>query len=202
MLRTVSLSIDLCSLNFKEIPDIPHYLINPNGEVYSLYVDRCLIPYHNNKGYLCIKLRVNGKTRTLSIHRLLAHTFLGMTDLWEDKHVDHINRDYTNNSLENLQIMEKADHYLKTTIDNGNKVREKKTCKECGTLLSNGARGDYCIKHRQVSLPISIEEIEFWVSTHSWTRASKELGLTDSGLRKRYTKLTGKSPKDLKRIRR
>ena len=197
MLRMVSLTI--FSPDFKEIPDLPNYLINTSGQVYSLYVNRCLSPYLNNKGYLCIKLRVDGKTKTLSIHRLLAHTFLGMKNLWNDKHVDHINRDFTDNSLGNLQVLEKEEHYLKTLLDNGKAPLLRKSCKVCGNNISKGAIGDYCISHRQPDIIITLQDIEFWVSNYSWSRASRELGLTDSGLRKRYTKLTGKSPKDLKK---
>lgn len=47
-------------------------------------------------------------------------------------------------------------------------------------------------------IEISAEEIEYWVLNFSWTRASKELGLSDNGLRKRYTKLTGLNPKTIK----
>ncbi|MFP9058711.1 hypothetical protein, partial [Enterococcus faecalis] len=48
---------------------------------------------------------------------------------------------------------------------------------------------------------ITVEQIEYWVSKYSWIRASKELGLSDTGLRKRYKSLTGKDPKSIKKNR-
>lgn len=63
---------------------------------------------------------------------------------------------------------------------------ERISGKKCGSFVE------------KKTIEISAEEIEYWVTNFSWTRASKELGLSDNGLRKRYTKLTGNSPKSLK----
>lgn len=72
----------------------------------------------------------------------------------------------------------------------------KKYCKVCSKKLQSRNITGYCREH----LPrkeISIEDIEYWVKNYSWVRASKELGLTDNGLRKRYKTVTGRDPKNL-----
>lgn len=56
----------------------------------------------------------------------------------------------------------------------------------------------HCYSQPLVNNAITVKDIEYWVINFSWTRASKELGLSDNGLRKRYTKLTGKSPKEIR----
>lgn len=185
---------------YQRIPDIPTYLINKEGSIYSSYVNRVLSPYINNKGYLCIKLRVDKKTRTLLVSRLLAHTFLELENLWDEElHVDHIDRDTSNNTLGNLQVMNKEAHYVKTTLDNNLKVRAK--CKVCGNIIY-GSNTKFCAIHAPPKEDgITEELIRYWVTGHSWTRASAELGMSDNGLRKRFKKLTGMNPKSLKRAK-
>lgn len=185
---------------YKEIPDIPKYLINKEGQVYSNYINRVLTPYLNNKDYLCIKLRVNKRTRTLLISRLLAHTFLELETIWDDSlHVDHKDRNPRNNALSNLQVMTKEAHYVKTTLDNNLNVRHK--CKLCSRVLY-GSNTEFCTYHATPKEDgITEELIRYWVTNYSWTRAGIELGMSDNGLRKRFKKLTGLDPRSLKRTK-
>ncbi len=46
---------------------------------------------------------MNGKGKTLKIHRLMAEAYL--TDFCDDLVVDHIDRDKTNNKLSNLRMI-------------------------------------------------------------------------------------------------
>lgn len=187
---------------FVKIPLIPEYYINLEGVVFSSHVNRVIKPYINNKGYKCIKLKVDGVTRTLSIHRLLAHVFLDLYDLWDaEKEVDHHNSDCTDNSVGNLNVLTKEEHRLKTILTAGKALVPTKFCSVCSSLLSKSTKGTLCIKHREPlsHLEVSAYDIEYWVTNFSWTRAAKELGLSDNGLRKRYSKLTGNDPKSLTR---
>lgn len=184
------------------IPQVENYLISKCGSIYSLYVNRELSNYYNNKGYLCIKLQINGVTKTHLISRLLAHVFLNLTDLYDTNlHVDHIDRDITNNYIDNLQVLDKESHYKKSCEDQGLTKHKTRYCYTCNKKLDRLNTSGFCNSHRNriiKGINLKIEDIEYWVRNYSWTRAAKELSMSDNGLRKRYKKLTGKDPKEIK----
>jgi hypothetical protein len=62
--------------------------------------EKILKPYKDTAGYLMVDLNKN-KRITLSVHRLIATTFLGISDL----QVNHINGIKTDNKLENLEFV-------------------------------------------------------------------------------------------------
>ena len=55
----------------------------------------------NTWGYITVNLSKNGKSNTKRVHRLVAETFLGESDL----QVDHIDGDKLNNRLDNLEYV-------------------------------------------------------------------------------------------------
>ena len=48
--------------------------------------------------YVCSSKKIKGKVVTLRMHRMVAKC-------WDDKTVDHLNRDHLNNTRENLEIV-------------------------------------------------------------------------------------------------
>jgi len=180
--------------NFSEIPGFSKYLINRDGEIYSRYVNRIIKSHINSSGYYVIKLVKDGISYNFLLHRILAFVFLELPSLDSDLEVDHKDTNKLNFSLENLQVLDPENHILKTYADNGYKPRPK--CAGCGKVLNKGTKLCIICLDKQKD-HISIEDIEYWVTNFSWVRAAKELGLSDNGLRKRYSKLTGLSPKTL-----
>ena len=92
----------------KEIPNYNgKYLISKEGSVYSIPKGRLLKPYKSARGYLVVNL--SNKLRP--IHQLVAETYIDV--LYKDKGllVDHIDRTKTNNNLENLRLVNKADNF-------------------------------------------------------------------------------------------
>lgn len=186
---------------FLQIPEYPEYLVSEQGEIYSTITNRYLKPTINGKGYYHFAVRVErGVYKWLLLHRVISRVWGDLPSLDSDLEVDHDDTNKLNNSSSNLVVRTKQEHYDKTTLERGKAIGGNK-CITCGTRIHSGR--EYCIQcspAKQVKNPdITAEQIEYWVKNYSWIRAAKELNLSDTGLRKRYTKLTGKSPKEIKK---
>ena len=72
-----------------------------NGSVTYSKKGHVLKQHDNNKGYLLVGFRVNGKTVHKSVHRLVAQTFLPNPDNLPQ--VNHKDSDPTNNDVSNLE---------------------------------------------------------------------------------------------------
>jgi hypothetical protein len=86
------------------IPNFQNYTIYENGEVHSKIrrggggiVKHCL----GINGYYVVHLTKNSKTYTKTIHRLLSICFIPNPE--NKPCIDHIDRNRTNNSLDNLR---------------------------------------------------------------------------------------------------
>lgn len=94
--------------NLKDI-GFPDYCITKNGKVYSLKSNRFLNLQYNDNGYVCVTLRVDRKTKTLRVHRLVALTFL-KDSYFDGAHVNHKDGDKTNNDLSNLEWVTRSEN--------------------------------------------------------------------------------------------
>ena len=163
-----------------EIPQYPGYFLREDGSIFSRRSNKYLKYFINTAGYPCYKLQQKGVQRNLLVHRLLAFIFKDLPILDSPLEVDHINRVRTDFALSNLQVLSQEAHIDKTLEDLGRTRVIPKT-------------------RKPLLFPeITEEDIRYWVSNYSWTRAAKELGLSDNGLRKRFTKLTGLPPQAAK----
>lgn len=82
------------------VVDYPDYKTSNYGDIFSLKLNRMLIPQLDSKGYLLIKLTLDSYDN-LSVHRIVYRAFVG--EIAEDKVVDHKNRIRTDNFIDNLQ---------------------------------------------------------------------------------------------------
>lgn len=177
---------------FIKIPGYPEYGINAQGDVYSFRTQKVLRQWENNRGRLLVTFSIRGNRKHFQVSRLMGVVYLGLESLDSCEEVDHINNHIQNNTAPNLQALTKEEHALKTY---GNK-KEKAQCRVCEKTLSKS----HCLVCRECWIKantssVTLEEIVYWVTNYSWTRAAKELGLSDNGLRKRYRSLSGKDPK-------
>ena len=86
------------------VPDFPNYLVNKNGEIYS--IKGKVVPYKvkykiDKYGYQIVALSNENGKKHIGVHRVVAITFLdNPMDLPE---VNHKDGDKTNNKVENLE---------------------------------------------------------------------------------------------------
>ena len=94
------------------------YKINPEGQVYSLYIKRILKPRKDISGHLYLVLKKDTVSRKYSVHQLMAKTFL--PDYSEDLVIDHIDRDPQNNNLSNLRMVSHHQNLLNRSPQGNN----------------------------------------------------------------------------------
>lgn len=84
------------------------YKVKENGEVYSKKTGKLMRPANNKKGYLIHNLRINGKSKCIAVHRIVALCYIPNPDNLSD--VDHIDGDRKNNHVSNLRWLSHGDN--------------------------------------------------------------------------------------------
>jgi hypothetical protein len=87
-------------MNWKTIENYPKYQISDCGLLMNSR-GNILKPGKNCDGYLHVDLYKNGKRKTCKIHRLVAQAFIPNPE--NKPQVDHIDRDPSNNHVDNLR---------------------------------------------------------------------------------------------------
>ena len=93
----------------KEIFD-NRYVVYSDGKVWSNKYKKYLTPFINNKGYTFFTFCVNGVPFKKLLHRIVAESFIPNPDNLPE--VNHIDRDKSNNSINNLEWITKRDNHL------------------------------------------------------------------------------------------
>jgi hypothetical protein len=106
---------------WKEIEEANNkYLISNDGEVISLMRGKNprKVGFNPYTGYMQIGLVIDGKVRTRLLHKLVAKAFIPNPNNYP--RVNHINRDKTDNRVENLEWcsqQENIHHYYNSDAD-------------------------------------------------------------------------------------
>lgn len=93
---------NLIGEEWKEVIDYPDYKISNKGRLLSRK-NGLMLSNLNETGYYTYSLCKNGKHKTMFLHRILAIHFINNPNPEKYKLIDHIDRNRTNNSLDNLR---------------------------------------------------------------------------------------------------
>lgn len=142
------------------------YQVSNLGNVRT--VDHCITDIqgrsHLLRGHMCstfvtcqyerVHLSLNGKSKTVSVHRLVALAFVENPNNY--KEVNHIDENKLNNAASNLEWCTRSYnqryHSLRSGVTSSNKVkrpvrmvRPQKVCANCGKVISQRAKTSLCL---------------------------------------------------------
>ena len=103
-----------------EIIDYPNYLIYNDGRVYSKCRKIFLKQDTINTGYLAVNLWKNNKFKKFTIHRLVGLHYLERVE--GKNEIDHIDRNKTNNHINNLRWCNHSENNINTGVFKNNKL--------------------------------------------------------------------------------
>ena len=83
------------------------YCVSNMGRVKSLKkgVETILKPFDKGKGYLAVDLNVHSVSKKVRVHQLVAKAFLGHTPSGMELVINHKNRNRSDNSVDNLEVI-------------------------------------------------------------------------------------------------
>ena len=94
------------------------YTITSDGKIYSTYLNDFIKPFHSKGGYVRVKLNYGDRSKKYMVHRLVAMAFLPNPE--NKPQVDHVDRDRTNNNVENLQWVSAKENSI-LAVERGSK---------------------------------------------------------------------------------
>lgn len=95
---------------------------SPNGGT-RVIENKIMKNYINRDGYIKVQLTNNGKQKTISIHRLVAQSFV--KNEFEYNEVNHIDGDKSNNNIENLEWSNRSQNIKHAILNNLFSVRKR-----------------------------------------------------------------------------
>ena len=98
---------------WRTISDFENYQISNMGRVKNIKTEKILKPSIGYRGYWQLSLCKDGKGTTSSIHRIVAQEFIENPK--EELYIDHIDRNRTNNCINNLRWVNSSQNQMNRT---------------------------------------------------------------------------------------
>lgn len=108
---------------WKPLKDFPNYNVSSEGQIMNVKTQYILKPFVNEKGYEKVCLRKNNRQYTVSVHKIVAETFLGEHAGMD---VRHKNSDRSKNCVDNLEWVTRQET-IKSAYERGTKKARKYT---------------------------------------------------------------------------
>jgi hypothetical protein len=111
---------------FREIENFDNYEVSNFGNVRNKTTKKLLKKRTDKYGYYKVDLRQNSKRSTLSIHRLVAITFIDNPD--DKPLVDHIDNNKMDNNVRNLRWCTSKENQQNSKLSGANTSGHKGVC--------------------------------------------------------------------------
>lgn len=140
----------------------------------------------------------NGAGKVLE-HVYVMYKHIGRT-LEKGECVHHIDRDRTNNNIENLQLMTQSEHMTLHKREDAGFEEEDRSCGFCGVTFTTSKRSSqvFCSAHcctlKSRSFEISREDLYDLVWKYPTVAVAKILGVSDVAVSKRCKRLSVPKP--------
>jgi hypothetical protein len=121
---------------WKTIEDFPNYEVSTFGNIKNKITRKILKPSLNSSGYYRCTFINNLKKKTITIHRIVAQTFLQNPE--NKPTVNHKDRNRLNNTLENLEwatYIEQNSHKSKSTNVRRDALHVTRICDKTNKIL-------------------------------------------------------------------
>ena len=133
------------------------YQVSNFGNVKGKF-GKTLKPGTKTGGYLYVVICENGTRRYTSVHRLVALCFLENPE--NKPEVDHINRNKTDNRVENLRWVTHSENQINVSVQKNNKLGHKHICTDriYWKIQINTHKIQKCFKKTKYTLEQVLEE--------------------------------------------
>lgn len=108
--------------------EFDNYEVSDEGRIRNKRTGRILKTQTNKKGYESLTLRKDGKQYTRMVHKVVADTFMDISD--NRLEVTHRDRNRRNNRLDNLELKTRSE-IIRDTYKNGREQKHRMRAVRC-----------------------------------------------------------------------
>lgn len=108
--------------HWKVIPGVENYEASTLGRIRNKKTQQIRMTHINN-GYEKCRMRINGKSKDMKVHRLIAFTWIPNPD--SKLQVDHVDENKLNNCIDNLEWVSPSENMKRRYANNKNSLKPK-----------------------------------------------------------------------------
>ena len=144
------------------------YAVTSCGKIYSYKRKAFLRPGKNSRGYLCVNLSKNGKSKTYYLHRLVVETYIPNPE--NKLEINHKDENKTNNCVNNLEwISHKDNCNFGTRNERSGKARRKKVvCIETQEIFNSLTEAGKAINRSESNISQCLKGIINTCAGYHW----------------------------------